>query len=248
VVVCNSASLRAAFLELGLAAPSKVIVLGNGSSNGVDTVRFHPVAPADEATERLRQRLGFGVEDAVIGFVGRLTGDKGVGDLVAAFDRVLESFPRARLLLVGGPEAGDPLPAGVARRIETDERIVVTGFVEDTAPYYHLMDVLAFASYREGFPNVPLEAAASAVPVVAYRATGTVDAVADGETGLLVEPGNVRGLANAIGALLADRALAEKLSAKARQRAVALYDARKVWQTWAGFYWDNLVERVPALP
>lgn len=245
-VVCNSFSLRDAFLRLGLAPASKVTVLGAGSGNGVDTERFYPPSSTDTETRYLRQALGFDTDDVVIGFVGRLTRDKGICDLLVAFDEIARAVTGARLLLVGDFETGDPLPAEIIERIARDDRIVATGFVNDTAPYYRTMNLLAFPSYREGFPHAPLEAAASALPVVGYRATGTVDAVVDGETGILVEVGDSMALAQALGGLLEDPALAQEMAAAARKRAVRLYDSRKVWQCWADFYWERLVERVPA--
>jgi glycosyltransferase involved in cell wall biosynthesis len=244
-VVCNSPSLRDTFLNLRLAPSSKVTVLGAGSNNGVDTSRFHP-STGNEESRRLRRTLGFGPDDIVIGFVGRLTRDKGVSDLLAAFDIIADEVRGAHLLFVGDFETGDPLPAETIERIARDHRVVVTGFVEDTAPYYRVMDLLAFPSYREGFPNAPLEAAASALPVVGYRATGTVDAVLHGETGVLVQTGDSQGLAEAICRLLSDREPMEKMATMARKRAVSLYDSGKVWQYWSEYYWQGLAERVPA--
>jgi glycosyltransferase involved in cell wall biosynthesis len=244
-VVCNSFSLRNTFLELRLGPPSKVTVLGAGSSNGVDTIRFHPCSSTDEESARLRRALGFNADERIIGFVGRLTRDKGICDLLEAYDEVVHNLNQTRLLLVGDFETGDPLPKDVIARIVGDDRIVVTGFVDDTAPYYRLMDLLVFPSYREGFPNAPLEAAASAVPVVGYGATGTVDAVSDGETGLLVDVADSQGLAKGICRLLDDALLAEKMGVAARQRAVTVYDSRKVWQYWVDLYRKRIAERVP---
>lgn len=189
-------SLAERYLELGFTPGSKVRVIGPGSSNGVDVERF--ADPDEQTVRRLADRLGIDVAEPILGFVGRLTRDKGIEDLLAVFDRVREPMPSIRLLLVGEFESGDPLSPNLLDRIRRDSAIVHAGFAPDAAPYYHLMNVLAFSSRREGFPNVPLEAAASGVPVAGFRATGTVDAVVNGVTGTLVEPGDVEGLARAI--------------------------------------------------
>src|SRR5439155_6452148 len=106
--------------------------------------------------------------------------------------------PNARLLLVGGDLAGEIRDRDLERRIREVPDLVAPGPVGDVAPYYARMDVLAFPSYREGFPNVPLEAACAEVPVVGFRSTGVVDAVVDGETGTIVDQRDVGALARAI--------------------------------------------------
>lgn len=182
-VVCNSRSLRAKALECGIAGESKLLVLGEGSSNGVDTRRFSP------GPSRIRELLGIPHDAPVVGFVGRLTRDKGVPELLEAFASLLRSEPGAYLLLVGWFDASeDELDLAWRKRIESHPRVIHTGFVQDTAPYYRAMDLLALPLWREGFPNVVLEASASGVPVVATNCTGSRDAVVPGVTGLLIPP------------------------------------------------------------
>jgi len=243
-VVCVSESLRRRYLELGLAPADKTAVLGAGSSNGVDAQRFRPRPAGDPEVVRLRRELGLPEDAPAIGFVGRFTRDKGIADLLEAFDGpVAARFPEARLVLLGEFERGDPVPGAVRERLLSDPRIVRAGFVADTAPYYGVVDLLAFPSYREGFPNAPLEAAASAVPVVGYAATGTVDAVADGETGTLVPAGDAGALGEAIVRCLADPALARRHGAAGRERVERLFRRERVWEAWELELRRLLVER-----
>jgi len=138
-----------------------------------------------------------------VGYVGRLTQDKGIPDLVEAFDAIVDAEPSAHLLLVGWVDAAeDRLPSYIQKRIESHPRIHCTGFVADTAPYYKAMDVMVLPSLREGFPNVVLEAAASGVPVIATEVTGARDSVVPGETGLLIAPESPRAIAETVLKLL----------------------------------------------
>ncbi|MCB0221964.1 MAG: glycosyltransferase, partial [Chrysiogenetes bacterium] len=150
-VLCVSPSLLEHAEELRLLPSGKGTVAASGSANGVDSSRF------DAA---FRRPPG----SRVIGFVGRLTRDKGVEELYTAFCLLRETFPGLKLLLLGDFEAGDPVGPKVRRAIECDTDVARPGFVDDPAPFYADLDILALPSYREGLPGVALEAAAAGRP------------------------------------------------------------------------------------
>jgi len=242
-VICVSESLREQAIRFGIVAPERAVVLGEGSSNGVDASRFAPTP------ERVRQaaalRISFGIpHDApIVGFVGRFTRDKGIKDLLQSFSFLRESFPGLRLLLVGEFEKGDDVPADIRNQIFADPRIICTGFVRDPAPYYHVMDILALPSRREGFPNVVSEAHAAGKPVVGASATGIVDAVRDGIDGILVPVGDSRALAEAIAGLLRQPQLARKMGHAGRERAEREFRPQRIWAALLEEYSRLLHER-----
>lgn len=228
-VICVSESLRQRYVELGLAPLAKTVVLGAGSSHGVDAERFRPNTEAAERGVAIRRAFRIPLEAPVVGFVGRLTRDKGIVELLEVFERLLRRMPDVRLLLVGDFEMGDPVPPEIVRRLQDHPQVAIAGFVEVPDPYYHAMDVVAHPSHREGFPNVPLEAAAAELPVVGFRVTGTVDAVQDGVTGTLVPIGDVDAMSDALFRYLRSPELRRVHGRAGRERVVREFRPERVW-------------------
>lgn len=240
VVLCNSASLRAEAVALKLAPAKKLLVLGEGSSIGVDVERFSP-GPSD-----VRKRIGIPHEASIVGFVGRLTRDKGLPELIEAFDRILATDPAAHLLLVGWFDAAeDALDAGLRSRILSHPRIHCTGFVSDSAPYYRVMDVMVLPTWREGFPNVVLEASATGIPVVTTNSTGARDAVIPEVTGLLIPPGYPEAIYESVIKLLRDLERRRRMGRAARAWVVEHYSEERVLSLTANYYL-SLVQAEPA--
>jgi glycosyltransferase involved in cell wall biosynthesis len=223
VVLCNSNSMRAEALALGVAPEAKLHLLGEGSSNGVNVKRFAP-GPSD-----VRNRLGLPQEAPVVGFVGRLTRDKGLPELIEAFDIILKTEPEAHLLLVGWFDAAeDALSTALRARILSHPRIHCTGFVADTAPYYRAMDLMVLPTWREGFPNVVLEAAATGIPVITTLCTGSRDSVVPEVTGLLIPPGYPEAISEAVLRLLRNPELRSRMGQAARAWVVEHYSIERI--------------------
>jgi len=239
-VLAVSHSLRGVALSSRLCAPSKIRVLAGGSGNGVDTDRFDLARLGDEARAAMRARHGIPEDAVVIGFVGRLVKDKGVVELMAAFEALARTRPALHLLVGGIYEERDPVPPETRSALKKHPRVHLLGFVDDTPPVYAAIDVLALPTYREGFPNVPLEAAAMRRPVVATRVPGCVDAVEDGVTGTLVPAGDAEALAGALGRYVDDADLREAHGRAGRTRVETSFRRERIWEALAGVY-DELI-------
>ena len=147
-----------------------------------------------------------------------------------AFLHLSSQFPELRLLLVGCFEDGDPLPVETRKSLETHSRVIFAGAARDTAPYYAMADVLVLPSHREGLPTVVLEAQAAGKPVVGASATGIVDLVTEGETGLLFPVGDVTALAKALAKLISDKGLATKLGLAGQEQVQRDFRQEQIWQ------------------
>ncbi|MGD0739285.1 MAG: glycosyltransferase family 4 protein [Terracidiphilus sp.] len=241
VVLCNSESLRTETLALRVAPSSKLHLLGEGSSNGVDINRFSPVPSP------IREHLGIPRSVPVVGFVGRLTRDKGLPELCEAFDLILCAEPSTRLLLVGWFDVSeDALDPGLRARILHHPNIHCTGFVPDTAPYYRAMDLLVLPTWREGFPNVVLEAAATGIPVVTTESTGARDSVLPEITGLIIPPGYPEAIYEAVIKLIRDPKRRQRMGRSARAWILEHYVESRVVGMTVDYYKSLLDYRLVA--
>jgi glycosyltransferase involved in cell wall biosynthesis len=236
-VICVSPSLREEAIRLKLCDAKKLVVLGAGSANGVDS-KIYAICPPEIEIERLRIELSLPADVPVIGFVGRFTKDKGIAELVKAFKVLRLEFAGLRLLMVGEFENGDPVQEEIRILIQQDSDIILTGVVPDVAPYYHLMTVFALPTYREGFPGVLLEAAASGLPIVSTNATGARDAVLHGKTGFIVNLADVISLTNGIRNILSDLRLAKEYGSEGQKWVKNVFNPVQVWENIEKCYTD----------
>jgi len=228
-VRCVSPSLMKRAVDFGIVTAGKCNVAGKGTPNGIDAERWRHTPETAAVARQTRERLGIPLLGPVVGFVGRFTRDKGIIELYEAFTRVQPAYPDLRLLLVGDFEEGDPVPPIGRARIEADAAVIRTGFVADVAPYLWAMDMLVLPTYREGFPGVPLEAQAASIPVVTTDATGAIDAILDGVTGIRVPVGDVDALRAALDRLLSDPGLRARMGQAGCRWVQQNFQRETVW-------------------
>jgi len=174
-IVNVSPSIARVSDQLQLNSFSKNVILGNGTCNGIDITKFKP---------------RFGYKDPAvitIGFVGRLSKDKGLIELVDAWKLLCKEYKSIRLLLIGPMDERDPLPHSTLNQMQVNPTIEYVSGVDDTSLYYNKMDIFILPSYREGFPTVTLEASASGLPVVTTKVTGCIDSIVENVTGIFAE-------------------------------------------------------------
>ena len=226
-IVCVSPSVLKRSIEDRLAPASKQMILGNGTCNGVDTKgHFNPANIDEVRLKALKERYGIEDGDFVIGYSGRMVRDKGIIELVRAFDR-LRNAENCKLLLVGMFEKRDALPEDVRERIQNDPRIIYTGFINGGMEYYYaMMNVYVLASYREGFPTGVLEAQSMELPVITTRVTGCCDSIVDGKTGLFAK-NDAYDLALKVDMIRLGKAVDGK---EGRKWVVENFDSRLVWK------------------
>ncbi|RZJ29700.1 MAG: glycosyltransferase family 1 protein [Flavobacterium sp.] len=204
-------------------------ILANGGVNGIDTDYFSRNHFSESENIALRNSLAIDADDFVFIFVGRLVRDKGINELIAAFSKFDDV--KIKLLLVGPFENElDPLSASTLDEIKSNPNIISVGFQTDVRKYFAISDALVFPSYREGFPNVVLQAGAMDLPVIATNINGSNEIISDGENGILIPVKDESAISSAMLALYQNKQLFQKLQKNARQMIASRYEQSVVWQ------------------
>ena len=187
----NSKGLQDFIIQSTFCKATKLKVLGSGSSNGIDTTYFDPDQVSENQKETLKKELHIKSTDYVYCFVGRLVKDKGIDELIQAFAAISDKNKAAKLILVGHTEADlDPLLPETLHSIEFNENIIEVGFQNDVRPYLSIAHVFTFPSYREGFPNVVLQANAMGIPCIVSDINGCNEIISSGDNGLIIPSKN----------------------------------------------------------
>lgn len=212
-------------LKEGLGKRDKYEVILNGSACGVDMTLFdyenwHP------NRGKIREELQIPEESIVIGTVARLTGDKGINELVQAFDKISKEVSGVYLLLVGRQEEKDRLSPSTVNIISKNLKIHSVGRKDNPLPYYAAMDIFCLPTYREGFGEVNLEAQAMQLPVVSTNVIGPRESVEDGVTGFLVEARSATALLEPLKKLIEYPELRRKMGIKGRERVKKMFDRK----------------------
>ena len=228
----NSYGLEDIIIENNFTSKNKLKVIAKGSSNGIDTSLFNPELYSKEESNKLRDELGLQVSDIVFVFVGRIVADKGINELIDAFNNLSVNYLNAKLLLVGSYEKDlDPVLPETERIIKSNESIISVGWQNDVRPYFAMADVLTFPSYREGFPNVVMQAGAMNLPCIVTDINGCNEIVSDGENGFIIPVKATKELYDSMKKFIANEDLKDKMSIKSRAIICSSYERQFVWES-----------------
>jgi glycosyltransferase involved in cell wall biosynthesis len=226
----NSFGLKEIIIKNKYTKKQKLKVIANGSSNGINTSFFDPNLYTDQDKLNLRKELKISKTDNVIIFVGRLVKDKGINELILAFKKLSEQERETKLLLVGIFENDlDPLLPETETEIETNPNIIFAGWQNDVRPYFAISDILAFPSYREGFPNVVMQAASMGIVSIVTDINGCNEIISDGNNGLIIPTKDTEALFESMRKLVQDDTLRNTLAANSRESIIARYQNQFVW-------------------
>ena len=207
-------------------------VLANGNVRGIELDHYRRTAEVEEEAAKIRKE---GVLTFV--FIGRLVRDKGIHELVEAFVRLNKENPHTRLVLVGRTEAElDPLNEETQHIIDTHDAIEAVGSQKDVRPWLAASDVLAFPSYREGFPNVVIEAGAMGLPSIVTNINGCNEIIIPGENGVIIPPRDADALYEAMKGLCENDEKRVYLTKNARESVASRFDCQIVHRALYDFY------------
>lgn len=244
----NSKGLYDFILQNNFTQSNKLKIIANGSSNGINTTFFSPDQVTEIERVTLREKLNIQPDNFVFVFVGRIVSDKGINELIKAFSELQTAennqLTGIKLLLVGGLESDlDPLNPETLAEINQNRDIISVGFQQDVRPFFAISDALAFPSYREGFPNVVMQAGAMGLPSIVSDINGCNEIIVEGENGLIIPPKNVEKLKEKMLTLARDKNLYTKLKENSRRMIESRYEQSVVWNALLEEY-EGLLQSV----
>ena len=209
-------------------------VLHNGNINGIDLKHFDRTPEVVEQAKRIQVEVGGSFTYL---FVGRLVRDKGITELVDAFERVHIEHPETRLLLVGTQEPElDPLPDRTQRLIADNDAIIESGWQDDVRPWFVASDLFTFPSYREGFPNVVMQAGALGIPSIVTDINGSNEIIIEGQNGTIIPTRDTDALYRKMTEALEQKDRLTEMSAQCRPLISSRYRQEDVWHATLEMY------------
>ena len=226
----NSDGLKKIIKENKFVKEDKLKVIANGSSNGIDTSYFNPVLFTNKEKEILKDKLKIKKEDFVFIFVGRIVGDKGINELISAFNQLSIEKKDVKLVLVGPFEEDlDPLQDKTKEIINNTKQIISVGYQDDVRPFFAIANALVFPSYREGFPNVVLQAGAMGLPSIVTDINGCNEIIENNLNGKVIKVKSISAIYDAMFEVCTNKSLFNDLKEKTRSIIKQRYERKLFW-------------------
>nr|WP_321223474.1 glycosyltransferase family 4 protein [uncultured Psychroserpens sp.] len=236
-ILPNSYGLEKIVIDNNYCKPQKLLVISKGSSNGINTAHYDTSLVSEEKKEKIKNELGINAEDTVFIFIGRVVKDKGINELVKAFDQLSKRNDAVKLILVGSKENHlDPILPETEALILENKHIFAVGMKKDIRPYVAVSHVLTFPSYREGFPNVVLQCSCMELPCIVSNINGCNEVIENDVNGLIIPVKNEIELEKAMQYMIDNPEKRQVMSANSRVKIIERYDQYLVWNELLKFY------------
>lgn len=222
----------------------KIKLIGKGSSNGINSKHYSRTAALAEEAAQIRNNLGMPDGCVVYGFVGRIVKDKGIKELISAFKKIESVRKNVFLLLVGAAEAElHPIEEADKEYIHSSGKVFMVGYQKDVRPWMLAMDVFVFPSYREGFPNVVMQAACLEIPCIVSDINGCNEIICHNESGLVVPVKNAAALSSGMLELLDYPEKREQFGKRARNFVAHNFEQHLFWKELLTEYRNLLADK-----
>ncbi len=206
-------------------------IIANGNVNGKDLEYYDRALVTSDSLVKKKDSLGIGENDFVFVFIGRLVNDKGINELVGAFCDLLSQRKDVVLLLVGSYKGEtDLLPGDTWQRINNEPRIICAGPQDDVRPFFCISNALVFPSYREGFPNVVLEAGAMGLPSLVTNINGSNEIIEHQKNGYIIPSKDKEALFDAMKRFVENPEMVKKMAGQARPIIAEKFEQSIVWK------------------
>ena len=220
-----------------LTSPGKLNLIGKGSTNGIDLNRFDVAVLQEKKIQDCKTAIIYSDQNKYLLCISRLVVDKGITMLINVFMALQKTHPSVKLILVGDYESElNPLPEATLKEIENNKAIIHISWTPEVEYYMHIADHFIFPSFREGFPNVLLQAGAMELPIVCSRIAGNIDIVTHNETGLIFEDRDEKQMLDMVESALANPEAVQKMAKRLRQIIEAYHRRVNIWQNMLAAY------------
>lgn len=232
-IICVSDSLIKTSITYKLGNPKKYILLNKGTCNGIDSDSiFNPDLYHSDFKNELRKKLNIPINGIVVGFVGRLANDKGINELLKAWELIDRKYNNIHLLLVGPSDERDPFIFNFSC---LSKNIIRVDYISDPTPFYAILNLFILPSFREGFPTVNLEASSMKLPVITTKNTGCIDSIIDSVTGIYTDI-NPQSISNSIEYYITNPELLKVHGENGRKFVINNFNQIVVWESLSKIY------------
>ena len=244
-VMPNSIGVMNFITQNKLSKPNKIKMLANGGTIGVDLEWYKKTPDLEKKAKNIKQNAHIDENDFVCCFIGRLTRQKGVEELISAFQEIFDTHSNIKLILLGRFEQHlDPIDEKFIKSIQNNKNIIHFGYQTDVRPFLVMSNLFVFPSYREGLPNVVLQAGSFNLPSIVTDIAGSNEIIKNGVNGIIIPAKKVEDIKQAVLYLISNKDVRNFMSENARREIEEKYDRNIIVQSIKNEYNKWLHEKI----